>query len=86
MTSDQQRRKVAARLRSEAENWREHYGDDTVYDMSDHAFTESVLTAFGFDDMEMSAYRIFEKIADLIDLPTCSIKRGARNQKVTDDE
>lgn len=67
MTSNKQRHDVAARLRSEAENWREYYGDDTVYDMSDHAFTESVLTAFGFDDMKMAAYRIFEKLADFTD-------------------
>lgn len=80
MISDQQRREVAAALRDEAEAWRTDNGDDTVYSMSDDTFTESVLTAFGFDDMEMSAYRIFDKIADLIDLPTCSIKRGARNQ------
>lgn len=31
MTSNKQRHDVAARLRSEAENWREYCGDDTVY-------------------------------------------------------
>lgn len=71
MTSNKQRHEVAANLRDEAEAWRTDNGDDTVYSMSDCTFTESVLTAFGFDDMEMDAYRIFEKMADLIDLPTC---------------
>lgn len=74
MISDKQRREVAARLRDEAEAWRTDNGDDTVYSMSDCAFTESVLTAFGFDDMEMDAYRIFEKMADLIDRPTCYLE------------
>ena len=64
---DEKRREVAENLHSEAEDWSARYGDDTAYEMSDHAFTESVLDAFGFDDMEMDAYRIFEKIADLID-------------------
>lgn len=64
MTNDQRRREVAARLRDEAEAW--HNGD-SVYEMSDYDFTESVLTAFGFDDMEMDAYKIFEKMADLVD-------------------
>lgn len=67
MISDEKRREVAANLRDEAEAWRTDNGDDTVYTMSDCTFTESVLTAFGFDDMEMAAYRIFGKIADLID-------------------
>lgn len=64
MISDKERREVAARLRDEAEAW--HNGD-SVYEMSDYDFTESVLTAFGFDDMEMDAYKIFEEMADLID-------------------
>ena len=67
MISDKRRRKVAANLRDEAGAWRTDNGDDTVYSMSDCMFTESVLTVFGFDDMEMDAYRIFEKMADLID-------------------
>ena len=71
MISDEKRREVAANLRDEAEAWRTDNGDDTVYSMSDDTFTESVLTAFGFDDMEMDAYRIFEKMADLIDRQTC---------------
>lgn len=49
---------MATRLRDEAEAWRTDNGDDTVYSMSDDTFTESVLTAFGFDDMEMSAYMV----------------------------
>lgn len=69
MASDEERREVAARLRSEAGSWREYCGDDTIYSMSDHMFTERVLTVFGFDDMEMEACRIFEKLADLIDRP-----------------
>lgn len=67
MASDKQRHEVAKRLRREAESWREYDEDESIWIMSDGDFTESVLTAFGFDDMEMSAYRIFEKIADLID-------------------
>lgn len=67
MISDERRREVAANLRDEAEAWRTDNGDDTVYTMSDCTFTESVLTAFGFDDMEIDAYRIFGRMADFID-------------------
>lgn len=80
MPSDDDRREVAANLRDEAEAWRTDNGDDTVYSMSDCTFTESVLTAFEFDDMEMSAYKAFYKMADLIDRPTCEMEGhpGAR--------
>lgn len=62
--SNEKRREVAANLRDEAEAWR---NGDKVYEMSDYDFTESVLTAFGFDDMDMPTYEVFEKMADIVD-------------------
>lgn len=39
--------------------------------MSNYHFTESMLTAFGMDDMDiyadMPVYELFDKLADLID-------------------
>ena len=64
---------IAERLRGQAETWRGYLPDDTLWDMSDHQFTESVLMAFGLDDMDMHVHEAFDKLADLIDRPTCAI-------------
>lgn len=69
--TDTQRREVAAKLRAEAESWRYYREDDNMFCMNDHDFTEAVLENFGFDDMNMPAYKIFDQMADLIDRPTC---------------
>lgn len=58
---------IAERLRGQSDTWRGYLPDDTLYDMSDHQFTESVLIAFGLDDMEMPVYEAFEKLADAFD-------------------
>lgn len=71
MISDDQRQEVAAKLRAEAESWRYCREDDSAFCMNDHDFTETVLEDFGFDDMDMPAYEIFDQMADLIDRPTC---------------
>lgn len=63
-------REIAKRLRIEAGYWGDYNKDETVFDMSDNHFTESMLTAFGFGDMEMHAYKLFGKMADLFDRPT----------------
>lgn len=43
--------------------------------MSNYHFTESVLTAFGMEDMDiyadMPVYELFNKLADLIDPQGC---------------
>ncbi len=58
---------ITERLRGQAETWRGYLPDDTLYDMSDHQFTESVLMAFGLDDLEMPVCEAFEKLADMFD-------------------
>ena len=35
--------------------------------MSDHEFTEGILEDFGFSDMDMPTYEVFDQMADLID-------------------
>ena len=69
MTTDV--KEIAERLRTEADCWRDYDGEDTVFDMPDCRFTESVLIAFGVDDMDiyadMPVYELFDKLADLID-------------------
>ena len=58
---------IAERLRCQAETWRGYLPDDTLWDMSDHQFTESVLMAFGLDDLDMPVYEAFDKLADMFD-------------------
>lgn len=56
---------IAERLRGQAETWRGYLPDDTLWDMSDHQFTESVLMAFGLDDLDMPVHGAFDKLADM---------------------
>lgn len=69
MTTDT--KEIAKRLRTEADYWRGCNEDDTIFNMSNCHFTESVLTAFGMDDMDIYAdtpvYELFDKLADLVD-------------------
>lgn len=62
---------IAKRLRTEADYWRDYNEEDTIFNMSNYHFTESVLTAFGMNDMDiyadMPVYELFDKLADFID-------------------
>lgn len=69
MISDEERHEVAAKLRGEGGRWRAYFGSYTILDMPDHIFTDSVLEALGPDDTKTKAYRIFGKMADLVDRP-----------------
>lgn len=71
MTSDKERREVAKRLRIEADYYRDFRKYDDTLCMSDSDFTESILEAFGFDDTAVPVYELFDKLADLVDRPTC---------------
>lgn len=65
-TSDK-RREVAARLRAEAEGWRHCREDDNALCMNDFEFTEAILEDFGFTDMDMPAFEVFNQMADIPD-------------------
>lgn len=71
MISDKEHRDVAERLRIEAYHWYDLHEDDDIFCMSDHDFAESILTAFGFDNMEMRVCEALYGMAVLIDRPTC---------------
>ena len=64
-------KEIAKRLRTEADYWRDYNEEDTIFTMSDCRFTESVLIAFGMDDMDiyadMPVCELFDKLADFID-------------------
>lgn len=64
---------ISERLRCQADTWRGYLPDDTICDMSDHQFTESVLMAFGLCDLDMPVCEAFDKLADMFDRPTCAI-------------
>jgi hypothetical protein len=46
-------KEIAERLRTEADYWRDYNEDDTIFNMSNYHFTESVLITFGIDDMDI---------------------------------
>lgn len=60
-------KEIAKRLRIEAGCRRDYNEDDTLFDLRHEDFVESVLTAFGIDDLDMHVYELFDKLADLID-------------------
>ena len=64
-------KEIAERLRTEANYWHDYNEEDTIFNMSNYHFTESVLTAFGMEDMDMPVYELFNKLADLIDPQGC---------------
>ena len=61
---------IAERLRTEADYRRDRNEEDTIFNMSNYRFTESVPIAFGMDDMDiyadMPVCELFDKSADLI--------------------
>ena len=71
--NDKRRPEVASKLRAEAESWRNYREDDNAFCMNDSEFTEAVLEDFGFDDMDMPAYEVFDQMADIVDRPTCQM-------------
>lgn len=46
-------KEIAKRLRTEADYRRDYNEDDTIFNMSNYHFAESVLIAFGMDDMDI---------------------------------
>lgn len=66
--NDTRLHEIAKRLRAEAERWRYYREDDNLFFMDDHEFTEVILEDFGFDDMDMPTYEVFDKMADILDL------------------
>ncbi len=68
-------KEIAKRLRTEADYWRDYNEEDTIFNMSNYHFTESVLIVFGIDVMDiyadMPVYELFDKLADLVDQQQC---------------
>ena len=63
-------KKIAEHFRIEADCWRNYRKDNVIFDMPDYLFSDSVLTAFGvndIDEMDMPVYKLFDKMADIID-------------------
>lgn len=60
-------KETAGRLRTEADYRRGYNEDDTLFDRRHCDLVESVLRAFGIDDLDMRVYALFDKLADLID-------------------
>lgn len=64
-------KEIAARLRIEADYWRNYRKDNVIFDVPNYLFSDSVLMAFGVNGIEkidMPVYELFDKLADIIDL------------------
>ena len=67
-------KKIAERFRIEADYWRNYRKDNVIFDVPNYLFSDSVLTAFGINDvneMAMPVYELFDKLADIIDQQGC---------------
>lgn len=72
MVSDEQRRKVAEELRSEAEAWRDTFPDAMPEGEGiDAAIMFDLIGFVGLDD-ESPVHAIYARLADLIERPTCN--------------
>lgn len=63
-------KEIAKRLRIEADYWRNYRKDNVIFDVPNYLFSDSVLMAFGvndIDEMDMPVYELFDKMADTID-------------------
>lgn len=63
-------KEIAKRLRTEADYWRDYRKDNIIFNMPNYLFNDSVLMALGvngIDDMDMPVYKLFDKLADIID-------------------
>lgn len=78
--SDAERRGIVESLRLEADDWRSYRSYEDTFSMPDSDFTASILVAFGFDDTAVPVYELFDKLADLVDRPTCQNKQIVYNR------
>lgn len=63
-------KEIAKRLRIEADYWCNYRKDNVIFDVPNYLFSDSVLMAFGVNDIEemgMPVYELFDKLADIID-------------------
>lgn len=75
MISDEERSRVAANLASEAQAWRDTFPDE-VCDLGDVPALMQDLCHFAGLRGKVSCGGIFQRFADLIDRPTCTVSMG----------
>ncbi|EBA40609.1 hypothetical protein COLAER_00281 [Collinsella aerofaciens ATCC 25986] len=68
MITDEERRKIAEKLRDQAEAWRCMMPDIR---MSDRRLTDSIHMAFGLDDVDTTVHEALDALADLIGRGEC---------------
>ena len=75
MISDEERREVAAKLSGEAQSWRDTFPDE-VCDLGDVSALMQDLCHFAGLRGKVSYAEIFQRFADLIKPPTCTVRMG----------
>lgn len=75
MISDAKRREVAAKLSGEAQAWRDTFPDE-VCDLGDVSALMQDLCHFAGLRGKVSCGDIFQRFADLIDRPICTVRMG----------
>lgn len=75
MVSDEQRREIAANLRSESEAWLDTFPDSTLNDEDNDAIMFDI-SRFVLFEGTPTVGEFYARLADLIDRPTCTVSIG----------
>lgn len=75
MVSDEQRKEIAANLRSESEAWLDTFPDSTLNDEDNDAIMFDI-SRFVLFEGTPTVGEFYARLADLIDRPTCTVSMG----------
>lgn len=75
MVSDEQRREIAANLRSESEAWLDTFPDSTLNDEDNDAIMFDI-SRFVLFEGTPTVGEFYARLADLIERPTCDVRMG----------
>ena len=78
MISDKERREVASRLKREAQVWRETFPGEEVDVCDAMSLMKDMCSFIGVGGALMPSV-LFQRLADLIDRPTCKNESGYKN-------
>lgn len=80
MVSDEQRREIAANLRSESEAWSDTFPDSTLNDEDNDAIMFDISRFLLFEGTP-TVGEFYARLADLIERPTCTNVSARKNNE-----